>query len=177
MAQLGYNFVLYHVAPLEGFLCSFPSRLKAISTTSTDWTLGNFLKPLATINLPKSSTFLCNFSKGVKIYHVSSEIIFGQLLQTFGDSGHTGPKAYISYCPYGTWDVSQREHTQAKKNDFGFTGAESEPQRRGQDPRLDREQHHVRNLRPHEGDLVRLVAEVLKLFFGGILENLDFALS
>ena len=54
-------------------------------------TLGNFLKPVATINLPKSFSFLDNFCKGVKIYHFSSEIIFGQLLQTFGDfSGHTG---------------------------------------------------------------------------------------
>ena len=44
------------------------------------WTLGNFLKPLATINLPKSPTFLGIFCKGVKIYHFSSEIIFGQLL-------------------------------------------------------------------------------------------------
>ena len=42
--------------------------------------LGNFLKPLATINLPKAPTFLRNFCKGVKIYHFSSEIIFGQLL-------------------------------------------------------------------------------------------------
>ena len=33
------------------------------------WTLGNFLKPLATINLPKSPTFLGNFCKSVKIYH------------------------------------------------------------------------------------------------------------
>ena len=32
---------------------------------------------MATINLPKSATFLGNFSKGVKIYYVSSEIIFG----------------------------------------------------------------------------------------------------
>ena len=48
-------------------------------------TLGNFLKPLALINLPKSLTFLGNFCKGVKIYHFCSEIIFGQLLQTFGD--------------------------------------------------------------------------------------------
>ena len=31
---------------------------------------------LATINLPKSLTFLGNFCKGVKIYHFSSEIIF-----------------------------------------------------------------------------------------------------
>ena len=37
-----------------------------------DWaiysTLGIFLKPLATINLPKSLTFLDNFYKGVKIF-------------------------------------------------------------------------------------------------------------
>ena len=54
------------------------------------WTLGDFLKTLATINLPKS--LLGNFCKGVKIYHFSSEIIFGQRLLTFGDfylSGHT----------------------------------------------------------------------------------------
>ena len=42
-------------------------------------TLGNFLKPLATINLSKSPTFLGIFCKGVKIDHFSSEIIFGQL--------------------------------------------------------------------------------------------------
>ena len=41
------------------------------------WTLGNFLKPLATITLSKSSTFLGNFCKGVKLYHFSLEIIFG----------------------------------------------------------------------------------------------------
>ena len=44
------------------------------------WTLGNFLKPLATNNLPNSSTFLGIFCKCVKIYHCSSELIFGQLL-------------------------------------------------------------------------------------------------
>ena len=43
------------------------------------WTLGTLLKPFATINLPKSPTFLGNFCEGVKIYHFSSEIIFGQL--------------------------------------------------------------------------------------------------
>ena len=42
------------------------------------WNLGKFLKPLATIILPKSPTFLVNFCKDVKIYHFSSEIIFGQ---------------------------------------------------------------------------------------------------
>ena len=39
----------------------------------------DFLKPSATINLPKSVIFLGIFCKGVKIYHVPSEIIFGQL--------------------------------------------------------------------------------------------------
>ena len=54
------------------------------------WTLGNFLKSLATNNLPKSSTLLGYFCKVVKIYHFSIEIIFRQLLWTFGDfSGHT----------------------------------------------------------------------------------------
>ena len=42
------------------------------------WTLGNFSKSVATINLPKSPTFLGNFCKCVKIFHYSSEIIFGQ---------------------------------------------------------------------------------------------------
>ena len=41
---------------------------------------GQFLKPLATINLAKSPIFLGKFWKGVKIDHFSSEIIFGQLL-------------------------------------------------------------------------------------------------
>ena len=43
------------------------------------WTLGNFQKLLATINLPKSLTFLGKFFKVVKIYH------FGQVLWAFGD--------------------------------------------------------------------------------------------
>ena len=48
------------------------------------YSLGKFFKALATISLPKSLTFLGNFCKGVKILNFSSEIIFGQLLQTFG---------------------------------------------------------------------------------------------
>ena len=39
--------------------------------------LGKFLKPLATINLPKSPTFLGNFCKGVKTFNFSHEIILG----------------------------------------------------------------------------------------------------
>ena len=46
---------------------------------------GQLLKPLATINLPKSPTVLGNFCVVAKIYHFSSEIIFGQLLWTFGN--------------------------------------------------------------------------------------------
>ena len=56
------------------------------------WTLGSFLKPLATINWPKYPTFLGKFCKGVKIFNFSSEIHFWA---TFIDirrflSGHTG---------------------------------------------------------------------------------------
>ena len=46
---------------------------------------GQLLKPLAAIYLPKSPTFLGIFCKGVKIYHFSSEFIFGQLLYTVGN--------------------------------------------------------------------------------------------
>ena len=44
------------------------------------WTLANFSKPMATVHLPKSPTFLGNLCKGVKTFNFSSEIIFGQLL-------------------------------------------------------------------------------------------------
>ena len=44
------------------------------------WTLDNFLKLLATINLHQSPPFLGNFYKGIKIIHISSETISGQLL-------------------------------------------------------------------------------------------------
>ena len=49
---------------------------------------GNFLKPLATIKLPKSPTFLGNFCKGVKIFK------WNHIWATFIDSwkffsGHT----------------------------------------------------------------------------------------
>ena len=66
---------------------SFIQPLYRLSAVWPDWaiywTLGKFLKALATINLPKSLTFLGNFYNGVKIYHFSREIIFGQLLYTF----------------------------------------------------------------------------------------------
>ena len=55
-------------------LCVWPSLLSPSHQPvwpdlAIYWTFGNFLKPLATINLPKSPTFLDNFCKGVKTYH------------------------------------------------------------------------------------------------------------
>ena len=61
------------------------SDLTSVTRSGHFWTLSNFLKPLATISFPKSPNILSNFCKGVKIYHFCSEIIFRQLLQTFGD--------------------------------------------------------------------------------------------
>ena len=46
---------------------------------------GQLYKPLATINWSKSPTFLGIFCRGGKILNFTSEIIFGQLLSTFGD--------------------------------------------------------------------------------------------
>ena len=58
-------------------------------TVWPDWaiycTLGNFSKLVATISLPKLHTLLGNFCKGIKIVHLSSGIMFGQLLYTFGE--------------------------------------------------------------------------------------------
>ena len=56
------------------------------------WTLGNFLKPLAAITLSISPTLLGNFCKGVKIDHLSTEIILGNFywhLAIF----------FLSHCP------------------------------------------------------------------------------
>ena len=46
---------------------------------------GKLFKAFGSNLFTQISTFLGNFCKGVKIYHFSSKIIFGQLLQTFGD--------------------------------------------------------------------------------------------
>ena len=52
---------------------------------------GPLFKALGNNSFAKSPTFLGNFCKGVRIYHFSSEIIFGQPLKTFGNLfGHTG---------------------------------------------------------------------------------------
>ena len=54
-----------------------PSLPSSVTRVGDFCTLGNFLQPFATMNLPKSPTFLGNFSKGAKIIHFSNEIIFG----------------------------------------------------------------------------------------------------
>ena len=63
------------------------STLVTISVTRMGNLLdyGQLFKPLATIYWPKSPTFLGNSCEGVKIYHISSEIILRQLFWTFGD--------------------------------------------------------------------------------------------
>ena len=61
-------------------------------------TLGNFSKSVATIIKPKLSTLLGIFCKGVQIFHFSSEIIFGQLLMTFGN--------FLLFTLYMVWVTS-----------------------------------------------------------------------
>ena len=79
MIQLWFNDSFVMKLPVT----SDEDALDQLWTVWPDWaifcTLSNFLKPLATMNLPKSLTFLGNFCKGLKIYQFSSEIIFGQL--------------------------------------------------------------------------------------------------
>ena len=61
------------------------------------WTMGNFQMLLATINLPKSPTFLGIFRKGDKIYHFLEKSflgIFYRHLATF--SGHTAHDALLA---------------------------------------------------------------------------------
>ena len=55
------------------------------------WTMGNFLKPLETIYLPKPSTFLDNLCKGFKIHHFRATFI--DIWQFF--SGHTGENQVV----------------------------------------------------------------------------------
>ena len=74
--QCQKSLSISHQQELNCFLCSLSHH--QIERFIGLW--GNFSKPLATINLPKSATFLGNFCKGVQIFNFSSEIIFGQLL-------------------------------------------------------------------------------------------------
>ena len=71
-----------------------------------DWviyfTLGNFLKPVATNILPKSPTFLGNFGKGGKLFHFYAEIIklatFKNMWQLF--TGHTAYDSIEGFCTF-----------------------------------------------------------------------------
>ena len=67
---------------------SLKSILISVNRLGDFLDFGQLFKAFSNNNLPKSLTFLGIFCKGVKMYHFSSEIIFGQLWQFF--SGHTG---------------------------------------------------------------------------------------
>ena len=61
------------------------------------WTLGNFSKPFATINLPKSPTFLGNFCKAANIIHF---FYWNHIWASFIDiwrflSGHTATYRHL----------------------------------------------------------------------------------
>ena len=60
------------------------------------WTLGNYSKPLATINLPKCPTFLGNFCTCVKIFNFYSEIILDNFYRHLASF-------YWSHCPRVTF--------------------------------------------------------------------------
>ena len=51
-------------------------QLNSVTRWGVFCTLGNFFKPLTTINLPKSLTFLGNFRKAVKILNLRKEKVF-----------------------------------------------------------------------------------------------------
>ena len=79
-SQLFLRLFLSLFVPLShpcGFYCGHQCSWTVWPDWAIYWTLGKCLKPLATINLPKSPTFFGNFCKSVKIYHFSSEIILG----------------------------------------------------------------------------------------------------
>ena len=84
MDDLGQCFAFSSFMSFFGTLLFLQNNNKKAQPVRPDWanywTWSNHSKPLATINLPKSPTLLGNLCKGVKIYHFSIEIIFGQLL-------------------------------------------------------------------------------------------------
>ena len=65
-----FSPVTQNDSPLDGTLQPRPPLVRP------DWaiysTLGNFLKPVATIILPKSPTHFRHFYESVKIFHFSS---------------------------------------------------------------------------------------------------------
>ena len=72
-----------------------PMVVHSVTRLGDFYTLGNFLKPLATINYPKSLTFLGNFCKYVKIYHFSWKSFLGNFIGIWRFfSGHTCGAAF-----------------------------------------------------------------------------------
>ena len=61
----------------DGDLLVFDWDEGSVTRLGDFFNFGQILRPLATINLPKSATSLGNFCKGVKIIHFSCEIILG----------------------------------------------------------------------------------------------------
>ena len=90
--------------------CIFFGNLAVWPDWAIYWTLGNFLKPLAAINLLKIFRIIRQFCKGAKILNFSSEIIldnFYRLLATFywshwnsGSYGLSYKTAYIQPSPF-----------------------------------------------------------------------------
>ena len=92
--------------------CTMWCLKRQIQAVWPDWaifsTLGNFFKPLATINFSQSSPVLVNFCKGVKIMHFLVKPFLGNFYRHLAIlPGHTGhAKSSIFLCkphshPYG----------------------------------------------------------------------------
>ena len=90
------RLLLLFVQQIEGVPFVLPTT--SVTRFGDFLDFGQLLKPLGTITLPKSCTFLGNFCKGVIIYHFSSEIIFWQLFLDIWQffSGHTGNKHCVN---------------------------------------------------------------------------------
>ena len=65
------------------------------------WTLGSFSKPLATINFPKSPTFLGNFCKGLKFFLVKS--FLGNFYRPLATFYWSHGFYYKNIVPVGDW--------------------------------------------------------------------------
>ena len=81
--RMKHNLVKVIIIPSTGRQGGMVALLECQSEWP-DWviycTLVNFSRPVATIILPILPTFLGNICKVVKIFHLSSKIIFGQML-------------------------------------------------------------------------------------------------
>ena len=83
LRQLSHNHCPYNVS-FDTFYSSSRCHTTSVTRQGDLLDFGQVLKPLATISLPKSTTFLETiFAEVSKSLHFSSGIIFGQLLWTF----------------------------------------------------------------------------------------------